>query len=548
MPFNEKGEWKPNNPKQIQFLSLPLSIREAMFGGGAGSGKSELLLMYGIVNGWHEHPLFKQVFMRRTYKELKLEIVGRSRDMYARLGATYNKSDLVWTFPRPDQFGGTGLSNSGAQIFFGHCEHEDDVHNYDSMEINLFTPDELTSFTEFIYTYIAFTRVRSSAPGILPAITRGSGMPGDIGHTWVKKRFPKSARPGTIIIGKGGNKRIYIHSTARDNKNVDPNYVQGLSALNESERRAKEDGDWDSYEGSVFDEFRERKIPEEPENALHVIDKFDIPKHWPRICAIDWGFSAMCSVGWAAISPTKRVYIYRHQYFFREKIEEWAPKVRHFVDSDIPNDIVICHSANQHRGDPHTILEQVTDALGCSVNLGPRDRIGTKLLLHEYLRWKSKPIIPLNEQKPYDEELAQWIRRNKTEEEYFLYLKSFSPEVEEIGIPRLLFFNAEDVKLIWEAIKQCKYEKDTKDGKKVEDVAEFNGDDPYDMLRNLLYSADRWFEESKTEQDRLEEREKISINLSRTQDMTSFYNQMRKLESGERSNGTPVRRFHRGRR
>jgi hypothetical protein len=79
------------------------------------------------------------------------------------------------------------------------------------------------------------------------------------------------------------------------------------------------------------------------------------PQHWPRVLAIDWGFNAMCSVGWGAVSPNRRLYVYRHQAFYRKKIEEWAPEVRIFVDQDKPTDIVICHSANQHRGDPHTI-------------------------------------------------------------------------------------------------------------------------------------------------------------------------------------------------
>lgn len=549
-PTTGAYEWKPNNRKQSQFLSIPWSIREAIFGGGAGSGKSELLLMYGVANGWHEHPLFKQVFLRRTYKELKNEVVGRSRDMYARLGATFNKSDLVWTFPRTDQFGGTGLANAGAEIWFMHCEHEDDVHNFDSMQISLFTPDEITSNTFFIYSYIGFTRVRSPDHENLPAIIRGSGMPGDIGHTWVKKRFVDPyPLGGRIIHGKAGNKRIYIHSTASDNKDVDPNYVQGLRSLNEAERKAKEEGDWNSYEGAVFDELRDKKYAEEPDNALHVIPPFEIPRHWPRIVAIDWGFAAMCSIGFAAISPTKRVYIYRHQYFFRKKIEEWAPEVRPNIDADIPNDIIICHSANQHRGDPHTILEQVNEALGIQANLGPKDRVGGKQLIHEYLRWAQKGQLPASEKQPYDDELAKWIWRNKGEEAHQLYLKSFVPEEEEKNIPRLQFFDTPDVKIIWDALKQAKYAKASSDGKKQEDVAEWDGDDPYDMLRMLLHSADRWFEESITEQKQLEAREIVSNQLAVTGDMTSYYRQMRMVEQkNEEEAIQPVSRFHRGRR
>src|SRR5215831_5830774 len=98
------GEWKPN-PKQAQFLSLPLSIFEALYGGGNGSGKSDVLLIYGICHRWHENPQFKQVFQRRTYPELKNEIVPRSKELYPKFGAKFNKTEMLWTFPRLDQFG-----------------------------------------------------------------------------------------------------------------------------------------------------------------------------------------------------------------------------------------------------------------------------------------------------------------------------------------------------------------------------------------------------------------------------------------------------------
>ena len=99
----DKGFWKPN-PRQEEFLSLPYSVFEAFYGGGNGSGKSDVLLCYGLVHKFHEHPTFKQVFMRRTYPEMKNEIVPRSREIYPKFGATFNKTDMVWTFPRPDQF------------------------------------------------------------------------------------------------------------------------------------------------------------------------------------------------------------------------------------------------------------------------------------------------------------------------------------------------------------------------------------------------------------------------------------------------------------
>src|SRR5215510_10294438 len=255
----DKGFWKPNR-KQELFLSLPNTIFEGFYGGGNASGKSDVLLVYGVNHKWHENPKFKQVFMRRTYPELKNEIVPRSREIFPKFGGDFNKTDMLWTFPRPDQIG-SGMKPSGAMIFLGHCETEDDAHKYDSMEINLFTPDELTTFTEFIYLHIGFTRVRTSDPA-LPAIIRAAGMPGGIGHTFVRKRFVDPHPQGGIVLeGRGKVFRIYIHATLADNPHIDPAYRQSLEALPEAEKRAKLYGDWNAYAGQVFDEFRDRHYP-----------------------------------------------------------------------------------------------------------------------------------------------------------------------------------------------------------------------------------------------------------------------------------------------
>ena len=537
------NEWKPE-PKQEQFLAVPISFKEALYGGGAGSGKSDVLLLYGIVHRWHENPKFKQVFMRRTFPELRNEIIPRSRELYRRFGATLNKTEMCWTFPRPDQYGGTGGANEGAMIFLGHCENEDDVHKYDSMQINLYTPDELTSITEWIYLYIGFQRVRSPVPE-LPAIIRAAGMPGGIGHTWVYKRFIKPfPKGGKRIVGRGGNSRIYIHSTLEDNQYIDPTYKQSLQGITiEAERKAKLQGDWDAYQGQVFDEFRDHKYSDEPDNAIHVVEPFEIPEWWPRIVIGDWGYTAMTWVGYAAISPTRRIYIYREHYWVKTKIAEWAPHVKLYIDREHPRLVRFCKSAGQDRGQEHTIQQQIEEELQQSIELSnnsPGSRIAGKILIHEYLRWKSKDINP-SEVPAYSEEYAMWIMRNRGMAEYKSYMNSLNPPEPEKNLPKLQIF-AGACPILIDAIKACSYDK-PKGNKPAEDIAEFEGDDPIDGLRYLVDAAEGFFDESNEEFKRVERQEALIQQLDQSKDWTAFYRNMHKVESDTDEQIRPVSRY-----
>jgi hypothetical protein len=412
------------------------------------------------------------------------------------------------------------------------------------MEINLFTPDELTSFTEWIYLYIAFTRVRTSVPE-LPEIVRGAGMPGGIGHTFVKNRFIEPYRKNkvnpydhnnTLIIGKGGNKRIYIHSTLADNPHISKSYSQSLEALPEAEKKAKKAGDWDAYLGLVFEEFRDKPYDDEPENAQHVIEPFEIPAYWPRLVIGDWGFAAMTYISYWAISPKKRVYLYREQAFKKTKIEEWAPFVKYYVDKEHPKVIKFCKSAGQDRGQEHTIQQQISDALGEPIELSnnsPGTRIAGKALVHEYLRWKEKKVNP-EELPEYNETWSQWLLRNRGLKAYKEYLAMYEPQEIEDNIPKLQIFkcSGEDhtehefcCPLMIAAIKACNYAK-PKNNKVAEDVAEWDGDDPYDTLRYALDSAESYFAEAVEEFKKVEKLAALEEKVLATGNWTAYYRDM----------------------
>jgi len=539
MSLFKNNEWKPFD-KQSEFLTIPPTVKEAMYGGGVNTAKTETIVVFPIVHKYHEHPRFKMVIMRRTHPELKREVLPRARRMYRPFGATFNGQDMAFTFP------------SGAMVFLGHCENEDDVHKYDSMEINVFAPDEVGSLTEYQYLYLAFERVRAPLGSGLPAIIRCAGMPGGIGHGWVKKRFVDPCpEGGKIIEGRGGNERMYIHAVATDNPYTDPSYLQSLDALPEAERQARKFGNWNAYLGQVFDEFRDKHYPDEPENALHVVEPFDIPDYWPRIISMDWGYNppAMTCVLYAAISPDGRVVVYREDTFQKTKIEVWCNEIKPFVNEANPKVVMLCQSASQVRGQEHTIHQQITDALGRPIQLSGNaagSRIAGKMLFHEYLRWRPKPVAPITV-KPYDQEFAVWLMRNGSLKEYHSYLKQYELPQPENNLPKLLIFAPGIVsglgcpKFI-ESIKMCVYEK-AKEGKAPEDVAEFPGDDPYDAGRYLLDAADRYVNESEKEFEKVQKQQEIVQEFQRTGDYNYLFRNAAVID-GTKKKSFGVSRYH----
>ena len=117
-------------PKQLAFLVCPRA--EAFFGGAAGPGKTEGLLMGALQ--LVEWPRYSALLLRRTFRQLNQSnsIMNRTRQWLANSDAVWNATDKRFSFP------------SGATITFGNLDSEDDVYQYDSSEFQYIGFDELT--------------------------------------------------------------------------------------------------------------------------------------------------------------------------------------------------------------------------------------------------------------------------------------------------------------------------------------------------------------------------------------------------------------------
>ena len=297
--------WQPQ-PKQAVFMSRPED--EALFGGAAGGGKSDAMVVEALRQVNIKH--YKGILFRKTYPELS-ELVDKAHLIYPRAvkGATYNETKHTWYFP------------SGAKIIFGDLHRPRDRFKYQGRSYDFIGFDELTHFERVEYEYL-LSRNRANGPGTR-CYVRATANPGGIGHGWVKERFITPAPPLETMWERteiylpdgsstlGWKSRVFVPSTVFDNRALltnDPGYLTRLAALPRAEREALLYGNWDSYTGQYFSEWKNDPEHYVDRRWTHVIAPFDIPRYWPIYRSYDFGSSKPFSCGWWTVDEDGILY------------------------------------------------------------------------------------------------------------------------------------------------------------------------------------------------------------------------------------------------
>lgn len=222
--------------------------------------------------------------VRRSRTEL-YDTIERSRELFTPLGAKFHETDKLWRFP------------GGSRLRFAYLENDADAETYQGHAYTRVYVEEIGNFPNPAPIMKLMATLRSSAG--VPVGFRATGNPGGPGHQWVKARYIDPAPMGYKVITDedSGLERVYIPARVSDNLPLmenDPTYVQRLRASGSPELvRAWLEGDWSVVTGAFFSEFSMER---------HVIQPFEIPKHWVRFRAMDWGSAKPFSVGWYAVS------------------------------------------------------------------------------------------------------------------------------------------------------------------------------------------------------------------------------------------------------
>jgi hypothetical protein len=271
-------------------LFLSLECEEALYGGAAGGGKSDTLLM-GALEHVNES-FYNAIIFRRTYADLILPdaIMDRARAWLQGSDAKWSDREKTWLFP------------SGARLSFGYLDNENDKYRYQGAQFAFIGFDELTQHSESSYLYL-FSRLRRSSDSRIPLRMRATSNPGGIGAQWVNERFiPEGFTPEQAIepkifskMGTDGATRYFVPARLQDNPHLDQeSYIRSLERLDPVTRDQLLRGDWQIRErGNIFpmweDGFNGRHVITWSQFA-NVYGERHIPMHWLGAHGHDSGF------------------------------------------------------------------------------------------------------------------------------------------------------------------------------------------------------------------------------------------------------------------
>ena len=257
---------------------------ELFYGGAMGGGKTAFLLLDFLqdVNTYKE--AWQGILFRKTYPDLE-SVIRQAKKFFKHTKHEWTNEGRDCTF------------EGGATLRFRYLDRPDDWENYQGGEFTWIGWDELAQHATPNGYMAMKTRLRS-ATSVQTKRIRSTGNPGGAGHGWVKKRFIDPAPLGyKILKDEFGEIKLFIPSKVYDNTILlksDPSYINKLKGLGSPELvRAWLEGDWNVVLGAYFNEFDINK---------HVINPVELPKHWTRFIALDWGsFRPFCAL-WIAIS------------------------------------------------------------------------------------------------------------------------------------------------------------------------------------------------------------------------------------------------------
>lgn len=238
-------KYSPHTPTPKQQVFMNLDCKEAFFGGAAGGGKSDALLMDALQ--YSDMKGYAAIIFRKSFADLVKPgaLIDRAKEwLMPHPNVVWREKDRKFEFI--ERYG--KHTDIISILQFGYLETENDKYNYQGGEYQYAGFDELVHMSESNYKYI-FSRMRRLKGTNLPIKVRSaSNPPDDDQGTWVYNRFvnEETKKPGVIFVPAGMD----------DNPHLDTEqYREVLEELDPVTRARLRDGLWTVVrKGNMFKE------------------------------------------------------------------------------------------------------------------------------------------------------------------------------------------------------------------------------------------------------------------------------------------------------
>lgn len=376
-------------PHQQRFHDSPLKFR--LMGGASGPGKTIALIMDQML-ACHKFPVevapqVHTIIFRRTYPNLEKTVITRFREKVPKeLYKSFNESKGIVTW------------GNGSTTKFAAMQHEHDVWSQQGQWYKI-AYDELTEFTFKQWQSIS---AWNRCPVARHCTKDGATNPIGVGARWVEDLFVK----GRPCAEMDKNQKAeydpheygYFPATYLDNPIYanDPAYIKNLDSYSSAISRALKFGEWGVSGGYMDGAWDAAENVYQADPFTGMPKGMKIEKWWRRGMGGDWGFEHNSAIYWWIMDDLGIVRVYRELVCNKHTPEELAERIVNNskdADGSIEKNIeyfTFSHDAFAQRQDANPIayrLGNIVQAAGLPFpTQATRDKRGREQILYDWCK------------------------------------------------------------------------------------------------------------------------------------------------------------------